>query len=50
MGCAGMEKISIGHILVYGNCSKTVYLAEGDTVKFEGYLKDGIIHGLSISQ
>jgi hypothetical protein len=43
-------RLASGHILVYGNCSKTVELAEGDVVRFDGYLKDGIIHGLSLSK
>lgn len=39
-----------GHSLVFGNCSKTVQIEKGDVIKFEGYLKDGIIHGLSVSK
>lgn len=43
-------RLASGHTLIYGNCSKTVQVSKGDMVKFDGYLKGGIIHGLSVSK
>jgi hypothetical protein len=41
-------RLTSGHTLVYGNCTKGVQISKGDLIKFDGYLKDGMIHGISI--
>lgn len=43
-------KLASGHTLLYGNCSKKVQVAKGDLINFVGYLKEGVIHALSVSK
>lgn len=45
-------KLRSGYTLLYGGCtSKPQYSwKEGDVVSYSGYLKEGYVHGVSLSQ
>ena len=39
-----------GHYLLYGGCTKKADIKKGDLVNFEGYWKNGCIHGIQLSK
>lgn len=44
-------KLNSGHILTWGDCTqKTVPVAVGDLVYFEGYIVDGVISATTVAK
>jgi hypothetical protein len=43
-------QLSSGFALLYGNCTQARSLSIGDTVNFQGYLRNGSIHGVKIDK
>jgi len=39
-----------GHYILFGDCTQKGSISEGDLVTFEGYLKNGCIHGLKLTK
>lgn len=45
----GKVLLRSGHYLLYGGCTDKGKLKKGDLVNFEGYWKNGCIHGVKLS-
>ena len=43
-------RLDSGYTLIFGACSRQVACEVGDVVTYDGYLKDGFIHGIEISK
>lgn len=46
----GKAVLTSGHHLLFGGCTEKGDIKKGDLVHFEGYWKDGSIHGIRLSK
>jgi hypothetical protein len=46
----GQAVLNSGHTIVYGACTLKTDFKKGDLVQFDGYWKDGCIHGIKLSK